>query len=124
MPPRRSESPEGVGDLLKQDSFGFEEEDVAMQEVQGSEVGNGAVEMQQDAGGAREGQSASKGQDFGKAIPTGGDSGKSGQASGQGAKSFSFRGRGPARYFIVKSNNHSNIDHSIKNGIWATQVCY
>ena len=32
--------------------------------------------------------------------------------------------RGPARYFIVKSNNHSNIEHSIKNGIWATQVCH
>lgn len=41
-----------------------------------------------------------------------------------GAAQRTSGGRGPARYFIIKSNNMANIDHSIKNGIWATQVCH
>ena len=32
-------------------------------------------------------------------------------------------GNAASRYFIIKSNNHSNIDQSVKYGIWATQVC-
>lgn len=112
MPPRRFESPEGVGDLLKQDSFGFEEEE-PVQELPTTDVGNGqeAPEV-----ASKEDQSAS--------ADAGAASGSGGGKQQQGAKTYSFKGKGPARYFIVKSNNHSNIEHSIKNGIWATQVCY
>lgn len=136
---RRSQSPEGVGDLLKQDSFGgFEEDDLTNDVPDADNPMNG--ESLYEAGG-KEGQTFDEGGDTQMnesngarpsitRIPVPSFKGVSNETSGGGsgggggAAQRTSGGRGPARYFIVKSNNTGNIDHSIKNGIWATQVCY
>ena len=140
---RRSQSPEGVGDLLKQDSFGgFEEDDLANEvpDTDNPMNGNSLYE-----GGSKEGQPFDEGENgdtqmnksnAGGSRPSitripvpsfkgiSSETGGGNAGIGGGAAQRTSGGRGPARYFIVKSNNTGNIDHSIKNGIWATQVCY
>lgn len=139
---RRSPSPEGVGDLLKQDSFGgFEEEDLNNDVPDTDNPMNG--DSIYDAG--KEGQSFDEGangdtqmndSNTGDARPsitripvpsfkaTSNNTSSGGGGTGGGAAQRSSGGKGPARYFIVKSNNTGNIEHSMSNGIWATQVCY
>ena len=121
---RRSPSPEGVGDLLKQDSFGaFEDEDHDMQmtgandETGPQEDDDFNVTLDEQANG-----------DIMKdSEPVNADSKQ--RASRQPIPHFptsSFTKRvdtGNARYFIIKCNTHSNIDQSLKYGVWATQVC-
>ena len=134
--PRRSESPEGVGDLLKLDSFGGFEDDDAMLEggADGDTEAALEIEAAQEAA-SKDNQSTSNGLSV-QAKTFGGANGATlGRGRGQlttagpGVKPLqqqqqTFKGRGPARYFIIKSNNLSNIEHSVKNGVWATQVCY
>lgn len=133
---RRSQSPEGVGDLLKQDSFeGFEEDD-PVNDMQDTDTPMNGDALYGE--GDKEGQSFSAG----NGTQNGGQANAGSENAGAGrpitripvpsfksvsnegaAGGRSAGGRGPARYFIVKSNNSGNIDHSMKNGIWATQVC-
>ena len=143
---RRSQSPEGVGDLLKHDSFNTFEEEDPMQDAphdpdtaMGGDAGGDdlmAVEASKDglstSEGGRETQhngATCGGTAYGvrpgfKRIPVP-KFGKATTTGSSGATPTPPPGsKGPARYFIVKSNNHSNIEHSIKNGIWATQVCH
>jgi len=142
---RRSQSPEGVGDLLKHDSFDAFEEEEHMQDAThdpGANGGGGDDPMVEEA--SKDGLSASEGgREPRHNGATSGASGGGANGIRPGIKRIPvprFKGtataaagtatpalpgsKGPARYFIVKSNNHSNIEHSIQNGIWATQVCH
>ena len=135
--PRRSESPEGVDDLLEQDAFddddllaGHNDDSLMMEETpraSKAEAANQAaaaplqVQQQQRNGG-------SKRVPVPVPAPSGGGSrgrenfdhleAANGRRSGSGGGGKG----GSTRYFIVKSITPYNIDASVKNGIWATQV--
>ena len=133
---RRSQSPEGVGDLLKQDSFGGFDEDDPVNDMQDTDNPMNGESMYEE--GNKEAQSFNgTGAQGDSRMDEGGINNATGKPSitripvpsfkgvsnDSAAGARSAGGRGPARYFIVKSNNTGNIEHSIKNGIWATQVC-
>ena len=136
---RRSQSPEGVGDLLKQDSFGgFEDDDPMNDSMETDILRNGTADslyksaakdaQSEDAdmhgnNDANEGAAAISRPNITR-IPVPSFTGVSSDGGINASAPRTAGGRGPARYFIVKSNNTGNIDHSIKNGIWATQVCH
>lgn len=131
---RRSQSPEGVGDLLKQDSFDdFDDELVndagdadlnmngeSMYEDKDGQSFSGDMGAQSEAKASEVADAAAPGKPAITRIPVPSFKGVSTE-SASGTRTVG--GKGPARYFIVKSNNSGNIDHSIRNGIWATQVC-
>ena len=123
---RRSPSPEGVGDLLKQDSFGAFEDEEPMEngpdEIMDRDEDDFNVKLDEQANGDEM-------KDFAPSS-TGNDDKDFNSQSGSRKPIPHFpssmeKGSGPtnARYFIIKCNNHSNIDQSVKYGIWATQVC-
>lgn len=137
---RRSQSPEGVGDLLKQDSFDAFEDDDPMNENNdtdtlmdgaGDSLYSGTAKdlTTEDAempgnDGAKQGAATSPPKITRIPVPSFKGVNSDGGGTSSGTATRTAGGRGPARYFIVKSNNTGNIDHSIKNGIWATQVCH
>lgn len=125
---RRSPSPEGVGDLLKHDSFGGFEEDENMDNDTPMAGSGDVVADQEDDEFNVTLDEQTNGDEMKDSEPAAVED-PVGRGSRQPIPHFptpSFnRGSGNenARYFIIKSNNSSNIEQSVKYGIWATQVC-
>lgn len=123
---RRSPSPEGVGDLLKHDSFAAFDEDENMDQDVQMTVNDETTALDDDDFNVTLDEQAN-GDVMKDSEPV---NAASRQLGGRQpiphfpTSSFNKRVEsGNARYFIIKCNNHSNIDQSLKYGVWATQVC-
>ena len=122
----REGSPERIADLLQQEDYMFDEEapTPTAEQAENQSAQRQAAFGQAAAatnGPVKQGSGASK------RIPIPAPPPKPTTLASTAAPSPATNGAvtmgaGPKRYFIIKSNSAYNIDLSVDNGVWATQV--
>lgn len=117
----REGSPERITDLLQQDDYMFEEEAPTPTAEQAEK--RQAAFGQANNGPVKQGSGASKRVPIPAPPKPASAPPSTPAAEGTNANGVAAPlGPGPKRFFIIKSNSAYNIDLSVENGVWATQV--
>ena len=122
----REGSPERITDLLQQDDYMFDDEAPTPTAAQAE---HHSAQRQGSFSQAANGEPVKQSSNASKRVPIPAPPKPAGQPGMAGATPVAsvpdggpVLGPGPKRYFIIKSNSAYNIDLSVENGVWATQV--